>query len=163
MKLHEKIRYLRKENLKISLKTFHSKLKQIFGNDALTYYSLCRIEKGYREVLRFKSLYQISIGLGVSLKQLKENTEEEESKIVHIIRHKDKTYNRYIYNETAIASIISPREIQFLAMELTLLPGGKTKKEQDPIENNNFEKLITVQKGLNKIYVGASLTGALRK
>ena len=155
MKLHTKIRYLRTKVLKISLKDFHAKLKQIFGNNALTYYSLCRIEKGHREALRFKSIYQISTGLGVSLKQLKEDTDEEESKIVNIVRSKDKSNNKYIYNEKAMASNISSREIQFLAMELTLLPAGKTKEEQDPVENNNYEKLINIQKGEILIYVGS--------
>jgi quercetin dioxygenase-like cupin family protein len=154
MKLHKKIRYLRKTALKISLKAFHEKLVNIFGDSALTYYSLCRIEKGYREALHFKSLYQISTGLGISLKQLKEDTEEEESKIVNIIRKKDKRYNKYIYNEKAMAEIISPREISFLAMELTLLPGGETKKEQDPVGTKSFEKLITIQKGEIIIHVG---------
>ena len=162
MKLHTKIRYLRKKVLKVSLKNFHAKLKDIFGTNALTYYSLCRIEKGHREALRFKSIYQISTGLGISLKQLKENTDEEESKIVNIVRSKDKSNNKYIYNEKAMAYIISVRDIQFLAMELTLLPAGKTKEEQDPVENNNYEKLITIQKGEIIVHV-ASESHLLKK
>ena len=154
MKLYEKIRHMRKTDLKISLKDFHKKLVDIFGDNALTYYSLCRIEKGHREALRFKSLYQISTGLGVSLKQLKEDTDEEESKIANIIRNKDKHYNKYIYNGKAAAEIISSRDLNFLAMELTLLPGGKTKEEQDPADENRFEKLITVQKGEITVHVG---------
>ena len=147
MKLHEKIRALRKERLKLSLKEFHKKLEDIFGEKALTYYSLCRIERGYREVIRIGSLYQICTGLGASLKELKEGTDEEESKIVNITRGAERSDNRYIYNEKAIAEILSPRNLRFLAMELTLLPGGVTKEEEDPIDVNRFEKLVIILQG----------------
>ncbi len=147
MKLNEKIRHIRKSVLKLSLKDFYKKLKDIFGDKALTYYSLCRIEKGHREAARIKSLYQICTGLGVSLKELKEGTEDEESKIVNIVRSADRASNKYIYNENAIAEILSPRELRFLTMELEVLPGGHTKKEEEPIDVNKFEKLIIMLQG----------------
>jgi len=155
MKLHEKIRDLRKNALKLSLKEFHEKLVDIFGDKALTYYSLCRLEKGYREDIRLKSLYQICTGLGFSLKELKEGTEREESKIVNIIRSSAKDSNKYIYNEKAIAEILSSRNIKFLAMELSLLPGGKTKKEEDPVDLNRFEKLIIMLQGEILAHIGS--------
>ena len=154
MKLHEKIRDIRKNTLKLSLKEFHKKLVDIFGDRALTYYSLCRLEKGYREDIRLKSLYQICTGLGMSLKELKEGTEQEESKIVNIIRNAYRPDNRYIYNEKAIAEILSSRNIKFLAMELMLLPGGITKKEEDPVDVNRFEKLIIVLQGDILCHIG---------
>lgn len=147
MKLYEKIRQIRQDVLKLSLKDFHKKLVEIFGDKALTYYSLCRLEKGYREAIRLKSLYQICTGLGVSLKELKEGTEAEESKIVNIIKASDRESNKYIYNEKAAAQILSPRGIKFLAMELELAPGGATKEEEDPVDVNRFEKLIIVLRG----------------
>jgi len=162
MKINEKIRYLRKNVLHLNLKGFHARLADIFGDKALTYYSLCRIEKGHREALRIKSLYQISTGLGISLKKLKEDTEEEYSKLVNIIRSKDKAHNKYIYNEKAMAEIISPRDLAFLAMELTLLAGGATKEEQDLIENGKAEKLIIVTKGSLTVYAGGE-THSLKK
>jgi len=116
MKLYEKIRDIRKNTLRLSLKDFHKKLVDIFGNKALTYYSLCRLEKGYREDIRLKSLYQICTGLGVPLKELREGTEKEASKIVNIIRGSERPNNRYIYNEGAIAEILSSRNIKLLAM-----------------------------------------------
>lgn len=154
MKLHEKIRDIRKNALKLSLKEFHKKLVDIFGDNALTYYSLCRIEKGYREAARIKSLYQICTGLGISLKELKEGTEEEESKIVKIIRITDKQDNKYIYNEKAVAEILSPRDLKFLAMELTILPGGATKEEEDPVDVNRFEKLLIMFQGEILCHIG---------
>lgn len=154
MKLHEKIRDIRKNISKLSLKEFHQRLVDIFGDKALTYYSLCRLEKGYREAIRIKSLYQICTGLGISLKELKEGTEQEESRIVNIIRGSERPDNRYIYNEKAIAEIVSSRNIKFLAMELTLLPEGATKKEEDPIDVNRFEKLVIVLQGEVVCYIG---------
>ena len=154
MKLYEKIRHVRRDVLKISLKDFHDKLVDIFGDKALTYYSLCRLEKGYREDIRIKSLYQICTGLGVSLKELKEGTEDEESKIVKIIKATERINNRYFYNEKAVAEILSSRDLRFLAMELELLPDSATKEEQDPVDVNRFEKLIIMLQGEILCYIG---------
>ncbi len=147
MKLYEKIRHVRQNVLKISLKDFHKKLTAIFGDNTLSYYTLCRLEKGHSEDIRLKSLYQICTGLGVSLKELRDGTEEEESKIVNIMRAADRVNNRYYYNERAIAEILSSRNVKFLAMELELLRGGATKEEEDPVDVNRFEKLVIVLQG----------------
>ncbi|MFH1878566.1 MAG: cupin domain-containing protein [Candidatus Omnitrophota bacterium] len=154
MKLHEKIRYLRKNVLKINLKDFYKKLRNIFGDKAITYYSLCRIEKGHRESARIKSLYQICTGLGISLSELKKGTEAEESRIVKIIRKSDRMDNRYIYNENAYANILSSRALSFLAMELLIKPRGETKIEQDSVESNHFEKLIIMLQGKIMAHIG---------
>jgi quercetin dioxygenase-like cupin family protein len=154
MKLYEKIRHLRKNILKINLKDFHKKLVSIFGDKALTYYSLCRLEKGYREDIRLKSLYQICTGLGISLKELKEGTEHEESKLVSIMKASDRSNNRYFYNEKSVAEILSPGNLRFLAMELALMPGGATNKEEDPIDVNRFEKLVIALQGEVLCYIG---------
>lgn len=154
MKLYEKIRKIRQDVLKLSLKDFHKKLVDIFGDKALTYYSLCRLEKGYREDIRIKSLYQICTGLGISLKELKEGTEDEESNIVKVIKSNDRTNNRYFYNEKAVAEILSTRDLRFLAMELEILPGGSTKEEQDPVDVNKFEKLVIMLQGDILCHIG---------
>lgn len=154
MKLYEKIRYLRKHSLKISLKDFHKKLVEIFGNDALTYHSLCRLEKGHRDSIRLKTLSQISTALGISLKDLLEGTDKEESRIVTIMRRRDRESNKYIYNPKAAAEILSSHNIRFVAMELLILPGGTTRTEQDPADANHFEKLIIMLQGEIKVFVG---------
>ncbi len=157
MKLYEKIRHIRQNVLKISLKDFHKKLAAIFGDNTLTYYTLCRLERGHIEDIRIKSLYQISTALGVSLKELKEGTEDEESKVASIIRRKDRQEKKFIYNEMAYAEVMSPKELEFLAMEMVLLPGGKTKLEQDPIENIVYKKLMIVKQGMLKAHIGEEI------
>lgn len=154
MKLNEKIRHLRRDVLGLSLKEFYQKLVAIFGDNALTYYSLCRLEKGHRAEIRMRSLYQICAGLGISLKELKEGTDEQESRIVSILSHKERSMNKYVYNEKAVAEIISPRSLSFLAMELSIAPQGVTKPESDPIETSKFEKLIVVLNGELLVHVG---------
>jgi len=154
MKLYEKIRHIRQNVLKISLRNFHKKLISIFGEKALSYYTLCRLEKGHGGDIRIKSLDMICTGLGVSLKELREGTEDEESKIVNIIKASDRVNNRYFYSEKAVAEIISSH-IRFLAMELDLLPGGVTKEEEDPVDVNKFEKLIIVLHGELLCHIGS--------
>jgi quercetin dioxygenase-like cupin family protein len=93
-------------------------------------------------------------GLGISLKELKEGTEEEESKIVSFMKAGDRQNNTYAYNENAIAEILTPRESRFLAMELDIKPRGITREEQDPIDVNRYEKLVSVLQGEILVYVG---------
>ena len=155
MKLYEKIRHIRQNVLKISLKDFHKKIAAIFGDNVLSYYTLCRLEKGHSEDIRIKSLYQICTGLGVSLKELREGTEEEDSRIVNIIRASDRVNNTYIYSEKAIAEILSSRNIKFLTMELDLLPSGVTKEEEDPVDMDRFEKQIIMLQGEVLCHIGS--------
>lgn len=154
MKIYEKIRHIRRDVLKVSLKDFHKRLEQIFGDKALTYHSLCRLEKGYRSDIRLKSLYQICTGLGISLKELREGTDQEESKIVSVITPKDREDDKFIYNDKAYAEVLSTHHLRFLAMELVMLPGGATKEEEDPLDANRFEKLLIVLQGEINAYVG---------
>lgn len=157
MKLYEKIKDLRKNRLKVSLKDFHKRLVDIFGEKAITYYSLCRIEKGYREALRLKSLYQICTGLGVTIKELKEGTEEEVSMLADIITRSERKDNKYIYNEKAYAEILSAKKLGFLALELYVEQGGKTNLEEDSPEVNNFEKLVIVMQGTLHAHIGTEV------
>ncbi|MFA6636601.1 MAG: cupin domain-containing protein [Candidatus Omnitrophota bacterium] len=154
MKLHEKIRYYRIRAAKLSLKEFHKKLIDIFGDKALTYYSLSRLERGLRSEIRLTSLYQICTGLGISLKELREGTDQEESKIASIIKRSDRSENQYVYNENAVAEIISSPSLRFLAMELELKPGGMTKPEEDPTGIDRFEKLVIVLQGKLLCHIG---------
>lgn len=154
MTLYEKIRFIRKSLLKLSLKEFHKKLQDIFGQEALTYHSLCRLEKGYRDSIRLKSLYQICTGLGIPLKELTAGTDKEGSRIVNIIRRKDRPDNEYIYNDKAVAEVLSSRDLKFLAMELFLQAGGATEKEQDPLDEASHEKLVIMLQGSVIAHIG---------
>lgn len=151
MKLHERIRQVRKQK-GLSLTEFEKRLKEIFGDKALRYNTLYRIEKGLRDA-RIASLSQICIGLEVSLKELKESTEEEKFSLVDHITKKDKTA-KYVYSENARAEILSKEKQPFLAIRLVLEPGGKTNLEQDPIELGRFEKWIYGLKGKITCVVG---------
>jgi len=151
MKLNEKIRHIRKEK-RLSLRDLQQRLVEIFGNKALRYNTLYRIEKGLRDG-RVSSLSQICIGLGISLKELKEGTEEEKLSLVDSIKKRDKVA-QYVYSEKAYAQILTKEKQTFLGLRLVLEPGGKTKLEQDPIELGRFEKWVYGLKGKITCLVG---------
>lgn len=151
MKLHEKIRQIRKGK-GLSLIALEKRLVTIFGKKALRYNSLYRIEKGLRDG-RISSLAQICIGLGVSLKELKEGTEEEKFSAAEVIKKTDRTA-QYVYSEKACAQILSKEKQPFLAVRLALGPQGKTKLEQDPIELGKFEKWVYGLKGKVTCVIG---------
>jgi transcriptional regulator with XRE-family HTH domain len=151
MKLHDKIRVVRKEK-KLSLKALQERLNEIFGKKALRYNTLYRIEKGLRDA-RVSSLSQICIGLGVSLKELMEGTEEEQFSLIETIKRRDKTA-QYVYSEKAYAQFLTKEKQPFLGLRLILEPGGRTKLEQDPIELGRFEKWIYGLKGKITCLVG---------
>ena len=151
MKLYEKIRLIRKQK-GLSLTDMETRLKDIFGNKALRYNTLYRIEKGLRDA-RIASLSQICIGLEVSLKELQEGTEAEKFSLVDHITKRDKIA-RYIYTQNAYAEILSKEKQPFLAVRLTLGPGVKTNLEQDPAELGHFEKWIYGVKGKITCVVG---------
>jgi transcriptional regulator with XRE-family HTH domain len=151
MKLYDKIRQIRKEK-GFSLTELEERLVEIFGNKALRYNTLYRIEKGLRDA-RIASLSQICIGLGISLKELKEGTEEEKSSLVSFIKKRDKVA-QYVYSEKAYAQLLTQEKQPFLGLRLVLEPGGKTKLEQDPIELGRFEKWVYGLKGKITCVVG---------
>ena len=97
-------------------------------------------------------MHQLCIGLGVSIKEILGETEPE-SKLVDLIKH-DKRSEQYIHNQKALADILTPATRRFLAQELTLLPGGKTHTEEDPIEVGKFEKWIYCLAGEMTCVVG---------
>ncbi|UCC95690.1 MAG: cupin domain-containing protein [Candidatus Omnitrophota bacterium] len=143
MKLHQKITTLRKEK-GLKIKDLHTKLKEIFADKALSYRTLLRIEKGHTDG-RASSLYQICVGLGITLEELKAGTEEENTVADYIKRNKRE--GRYTYNERAYAEILTGPKRKFLVLELFLGPKGKTSVEKDPEGGEKFEKWIYVTKG----------------
>lgn len=153
MKIYEKIKKLRKAS-GLSIRDLHEKIKSVFGNEALSYDSLSRIERGYRSSLQWNTLYQISTALDISLKELKEETEEQESNVANIMHRKDRQDKKFIYNERAYALVMSPKELEFMAMELYLAPKGRTQLEQDPIEDKIYKKLVIVTQGVIAIHIG---------
>lgn len=152
MKLFEKIRHIRQDVLGLSLTDFHAKLVEYFGNDnALTYASLNRLENGHRDEIRRETLRQICKGFGMTLEELKEGTDEEESRIAFIVRAADKKHNPY-NEDDATGNILTPDESRFFVTKFLVKPGGITRVEKDP--TNQHEKLISVLQGEIMVYVG---------
>lgn len=133
MKLGEKIRYIRKTMKKLKLKELHQRLSLIFGNNAISYKSLIRIERGQRDG-RFKSIHQIACGLDMDVKELLHGTErevaEEKTILADIMRKKSRS-GMFSYNDKAYIEILASDEASFMGIELVLEPGGMTRVEED--------------------------------
>lgn len=138
MELREKIRQIREEK-GLSREELYQRLKEIFGDKTIQPNTIWRIESGLTSA-RASSLHQLCIGLGVSLKDLLGEIEPE-SKLVDIVK-KNKRIDQYVYNQKAQTEILTPHHRRFLVQELTLLPGGQTRTEEDPIEVGKFEKWV---------------------
>lgn len=160
MQIHEKIRHIRKDILNISLQELHARLVDIFGDKALSYYTLSRIESGHRNFLRIKTLYQLCTALGITLKDLREGTEDENSRIVDIVRRSER--DEYIYNDKATSQVLSPSILGYLVTELRIAPGGKTKTEEDPLQDVTYTKLVIVNQGALTCHTGSE-THTLKK
>ena len=143
MKLYEKITQVRKQK-KLSIAELHRKLLDLFGDKTLSYRTLLRIEKGHTDG-RVSSLEQICAALDLTLKQLREGTEEEFT-IADYIK-KQERQGKYTYNEKAFAEILTGSERKFLALELVLEKGAKTRIEKDPENGQNHEKWLYVLNG----------------
>jgi transcriptional regulator with XRE-family HTH domain len=150
MELREKIKQIRQEK-KLSREELYERLVDIFGDKAVKPNTIWRIESGLTSA-RASSLHQICIGLGVSLKELLGELEPE-SRLVDIVK-KEKRIDQYIYNQKAQAEMLTPAQRSFLVQELTLLPGGMTRTEEDPIEVGKFEKWVYCLTGKLTCIVG---------
>lgn len=149
MKLHEKIKKIRMEK-DITLKELHLKIINEFGENAVTYRTLLRIEAGDTDG-RGATLHQISTAFGMSLRELKKNTEEENNPIDFV--KKTKRLGRYVFNENAHAELMMRQNHNFMATELVLAPGGSTKLERDPewaIDENTAQQIKETLKKLNQ-------------
>lgn len=149
MKLHEKIKKIRLEK-GITLKELHLKIINEFSENAVTYRTLLRIEAGDTDG-RGTTLHQISTAFGMSLRELKKNTEEESSPVDFV--KKTKRLGRYVFNEKAYAELMMRQNHNFMATELVLAPGGSTKLERDPewaVEENTAQQIKETLKKLNQ-------------
>lgn len=148
MKLYQKIKKSRLEK-GLSLKELHRLLVNYFRERAITYRSLQRIEAGNTDG-RGSSLHQISAALGISLRDLKKDTEEE-TRSVDLIK-RNKRLGRYVFSEEAYADLLMRQNRNFMVMELALKPQGRTKIEQDPQLSQDEDKIDQIKqilKGLN--------------
>lgn len=146
MKLGDKIRLIRKTEKKIKLNELHARLRRIFGDSAISYKSLIRIEKNQRDG-RLKSLYQIACGLDMDVKELLTGTEREiqqEKAILGDIVRKKTRPGKFAYHDKAYIEIVSSNKASFISMELVLEPGGSTRVEENA---EGSEILLIVTRG----------------
>lgn len=152
MKLGEKIRHIRKDIKKMKLKDLERRLKIIFGNNAISYKSLMRIEKDQRDG-RLKSIHQIACALGIDVKDLLSGTERElpheKAFLADIIRKKSRS-GKFTYDDKAYIEILSSKKSSFMGVELVLEAGGATKEELDP---DGTEMLMVCIKGRITVHV----------
>jgi len=148
MKLYEKIKKVRLGK-GLTLKELHLKIFNEFRENAVAYRTLIRFEEGYTDS-RGATLYQISSALGVSLSELKKDTEEE-NKPVYLVK-RTKRLGRYVFNENAYAEFMMRQNHNFMVSKLVLRPGGSTKLERDPeltIDENTNAQIKGVLDKLN--------------
>ena len=161
MKMHEKIKKIRKQK-ELNLKELHRLIVNDFKEGAITYRTLQRIEAGDTDS-KGSSLHQIGTALGITLSELKKDTEEE-NRPVDLVK-KNKRLGKYIFNEKTYAELLMRQNRNFMAIELVFGPEGKTRLEQDPgadaenedslgtIGNKKFEKYIYCLKGKVNCFV----------
>ena len=161
MKMHEKIKKIRKQK-ELNLKELHRLIVNDFKEGAITYRTLQRIEAGDTDS-KGSSLHQIGTALGITLSELKKDTEEE-NRPVDLVK-KNRRLGKYIFNEKTYAELLMRQNRNFMAIELVLGPEGKTRLEQDPgadaenedslgtIGNKTFEKYIYCLKGKVNCFV----------
>ena len=140
MRLHERIKQIREE-LGMSLQEVYAKGELIFGKKkTLSYRTLQRIEKGY--IAKFSSVLRICCALGIPLEKALKDTELEQRLVIR----KTERLDEYTYNDKVQANVVSSPSRSFLALEMSLKPGGKTTMEQTPLEKK-YEKWIYVVSG----------------
>jgi transcriptional regulator with XRE-family HTH domain len=144
MQLHDKIRQIREEK-GLKLVDVYERIKEQFGPRAINYRTLQRIEAGETEPGEF-SLYRISIGLNVKIKDL----QVEENTLAKFIPH-DKPQGHYDYPHTKARAIkLSTGKLKgLLPQKLILAAGAKTpiEKNIDPDNLKIYEKWVFGLKG----------------
>ena len=144
MKLHEKIKQIRQEK-DLSLRELHRLMLNEFKEGTITYRTLQRIEAGDTDG-KGSSFHQICTALGITLSELKKDTEEE-NKPVDLIK-RNKRLGRYVFNEKVYAELLIRQNRNFMVQELVLRPQGKTQLEQDPVLNLGEEKAEQIKQML---------------
>jgi len=148
MELHEKIRHLR-EKRKLTQEDLLNKIRELFPGGAISRRTLQRIEAGQTDG-RASSLHQICGGLDVTVDQLLADVEKRE--ITGFTRW-DTYRGDYVYNNGAVARLMSGREMPFLCMKLCLKPKSATRLEKDPDEKSKYIKWVYVLRGALTLHV----------
>jgi len=143
MRVGENILRLRKEK-GFRRSQLVEKMQFIYGDHAVDYRTIERIERGDIAKGRLSSLLQIADALDVDILELFKGTEhedtsrEEERQEEILITRADSRGGTFRYNDKASIEIVSPKESGYIAFLLHIDSGGKTKVEQDPEETIKF-------------------------
>lgn len=137
MKIGTNIKKIRKEQ-RLKRSDLVKKLCFTYGDNALGYRTIQRIERGENLKERLSSLLQLAYVLGVDLNQFYKGTEyedksqlEESAKEARITRAKARG-GTFRYSDKAVLEIVSPKNSGYMSMLLELDPNSKTKQDQDP-------------------------------
>jgi transcriptional regulator with XRE-family HTH domain len=144
MKLHEKIQKLRQQQ-GMSRSQLHEFLITIFGEKTISLRTLSRIESGENDG-KSSSLHQIAIGLGLSLQELKRDTEELLPPL-ECTRKYNRQHGKFTYNPQAWMDFLFGPQARFMMAEMILEPGAQTPVEQDPESDSSYQKGLFVAKG----------------
>lgn len=157
MKVGDNIIRIRKEK-GLRRSALVEKLHFIYGDNAIDYRTIERIERGDMAKGRLSSLLQIADALDIDIGELYKGTEyedksqaEERLEEVYITRV-DARGGIFRYNDKASLEIISPQQSNYIAFLLRLEPNSKTKLEQDP---EGTIKFIFVIHGEIHVVVGS--------
>lgn len=154
MKLGENIKRIRKEKgLRRSILV--KRLRYIYGDGAIEYRTIERIERGDIAKARLSSLLQLADAMDTDIAEFYKGTEdkakqEEILEDIHITRS-DTRGGIFRYNDKALDEIISPEKSSYVSLLLSMEPDSKTKLEQDPVGTIKFLFII---EGEIKIIVG---------
>lgn len=156
MRIGENILKIRREKT-LKRSVLVDKMRAIYGDSAVDYRTVERIESGHIDKGRLSTLLQISDALGVDIDKLYEGTQyedretreeiQEEIFITRPAMRKD----IFKYNDKASMEIISPPNSKYISFILKIEPDGKTGLEQDPPDTLKF---IFVTNGEINITVG---------
>ncbi|MBF0532903.1 MAG: cupin domain-containing protein [Candidatus Omnitrophica bacterium] len=138
MKLRKKIMALLEQKGYKKIATLHRELINLFDANAIPYRNLVRALQGetpFKEML----LFQLGAVLGMSISDLRAETEEE-------LSAQNKTLGIYHYNNKAYLEKLNDK-IPFLPTRIVIKPGGRTSQEQDPKNHAINLKWIYVIKG----------------
>lgn len=149
MRLHERVKQIRKDQ-ELSRAGLHRRIIEIFGENALSYSALKRIESGIADG-RMSSYQQICEALGISIQELKKGTVEDSARF-ELIRAQDYK-GKYVYPKNASAEILNNNKCRFFAVKLIVKSGGETSLEQDSAKDGKCRKWIYVLSGRLNCFV----------
>ena len=137
MKIGENILNIRKEK-GLRRSALLKKLRFIYGENAIDYRTIERIERGDMAKGRLSSLLQIANALDVDIAEFYKGTEYEDKTGIEerleeaYITRTEKRGGIFKYNDRASIEIVSPEKSNYIVFYLRLEPNSKTKLEQDP-------------------------------